>query len=183
MKIGYCRVSSTGQSLKVQREKLKKFGCEKIFAERKTGTTANRPQFSKCLDYVREGDVLVVTKLDRLARSTLHLHTIADRLKKRNVDLKVLDQAFDTTTSEGKLLFGILATFAEFETELRKERQMEGIAKAKARGVHFGRQPKLTDEQVQEMRNKRKEGTLIRELMAEYDLSKASVYRLMSSNA
>ena len=122
---------------------------------------------------------MVITKLDRLARSTLDLHKIVDGLNRKDVGFKVLDQSMDTTTKEGKLLFSILASIAEFETGLRKERQMEGIAKAKERGVHFGRSPKVSSEQIDQMRQERAKGVLIRELMAKYDLSKASVYRML----
>jgi DNA invertase Pin-like site-specific DNA recombinase len=178
--IGYARVSTVGQSLNVQVDKLKKYGCEKIYREKKSGTTANRPELTKCLDYVREGDVLVITKLDRLARSTLDLHQLLAKLTRKGVDFTVLDQSMDTTTKEGKLLFGILSTIAEFETELRKERQLEGIARAKKDGVQFGRKAKLTSEQIQSLRSKRAEGFLIKDLMKEYRLSKASVYRYLS---
>ena len=180
-KVGYARVSSVGQSLEVQLAKLNKYGCKEIFQEKKSGKTSNRPELKECLKYVRKGDVLVITKLDRLARSTLDLHKIIDGLNKKQVGFKVLDQNIDTTTKEGKLMFSILASIAEFETELRKERQMEGIEKAKSQGVQFGRKAKLTDEQVAEMRQKRADGVLIKDLMAEYDLSKASVYRLLNT--
>lgn len=177
--IGYARVSSVGQSLEVQQDKLNEYGCTKIYREKRSGTTANRPQLKQCLDYVRDGDVLVITKLDRLARSTLDLHKIVEQLNSKNVGFKVLDQSIDTTTKEGRLMFSILASIAEFETELRKERQLDGIAKAKENGVHFGRKAKLTDDQIEEMQSKRAEGVLIRELMSEYKLSKASIYRLL----
>ena len=177
--IGYARVSSVGQSLEVQQDKLNEYGCTKIYQEKRSGTTANRPQLKQCLDYVRDGDVLVITKLDRLARSTLDLHKIVEQLNSKNVGFKVLDQSIDTTTKEGRLMFSILASIAEFETELRKERQMEGIAKAKQNGVPFGRKAKVTDKQIEEMRSKRSEGVLIKDLMSQYQLSKASVYRLL----
>lgn len=179
MIVGYARVSTREQSLESQVDRLKEFGCEKVFSEKLSGTTANRPELKKCLDYVRDGDVLVITKLDRLARSTLDLHKIVDGLNKKGVGFKVLDQSIDTTTKEGRLMFSILASIAEFETELRKERQMEGIAKAKNNGVKFGRKATLTNEQVSEMRQKRSDGVLIKDLMKEYRLSKASVYRLL----
>ena len=182
--VGYARVSSIGQSLDVQVDKLKEYGCsnDEIFQEKKSGTTANRPKLKECLKYVRKGDVLVITKLDRLARSTLDLHKIVDSLNQKGVGFKVLDQSIDTTTKEGKLMFSILASIAEFETELRKERQLEGIAKAKKSGVQFGRKSKLTDEQVSEMRSKRESGVLIKDLISEYGLSKASVYRLLNAS-
>ena len=177
--IGYARVSSIGQSLDVQIEKLTNFGCEKIYQEKLSGSTSQRPELSKCLDYVRDGDVLVITKLDRLARSTLDLHKIIEGLNQKQVGFKVLDQSIDTTTKEGRLMFSILASIAEFETALRSERQMEGIEKAKRNGVQFGRKSKLTDMEIEELRQKRAKGALIKDLMNEYNLSKASIYRLM----
>lgn len=178
--IGYARVSSVGQSLDVQIEKLIEYGCDKIYQEKSSGKTEQRPELKQCLDYVREEDILVITKLDRLARSTLDLHKIVDGLNSKGVDFKVLDQSMDTTTKEGKLMFSILASIAEFETALRSERQMEGIESAKQKGVKFGRKPQLTGEQIGQMRQKRVNGVLIKNLMVEYGLSKATVYRLLS---
>ena len=181
--VGCARVSSVGQSLEVQQEKLVSYGVDKLFAEKLSGTTAARPELKSCLDYVRAGDVLVITKLDRLARSTLHLHKIVNDLNNRGVGFKVLDQSIDTTTKEGRLLFSILASLAEFETELRAERTNEGRIAAMERGVKFGAKPKLTEDQIAEMIQKRSQGVLIKDLMTEYKLSKASVYRLMSEAA
>mgnify|MGYP001307307222 FL=1 len=181
--VGYARVSSVGQSLEVQHEKLVSYGVDKLFAEKLSGTTAARPELKSCLEYVREGDVLVITNLDRLARSTLHLHKIVNDLNDRGVGFKVLDQSIDTTTKEGRLLFSILASLAEFETELRAERTNEGRIAAMERGVKFGAKPKLTENQIAEMKQKRSQGVLIKDLMSEYKLSKASVYRLMSEAA
>ena len=178
-KIGYARVSSIGQSLDVQIDKLKEYGCTKIYKEKISGTTDNRTELKAILDYVREDDSLVITKLDRLARSTFHLTQIAEILKNKGVELIVIDQNIDTSTPTGKLLFNMLASIAEFETEIRKERQIEGIQKAKNKGVKFGRQAKLTDDNIIEMKEKRKNGTLIKDLMTEYKLSKSSVYRLL----
>ena len=184
-KIGYARVSSTGQSLDVQIEKLTTYGCTEpdgeIFQEKKSGTTTNnRTELDACLRHVRKGDSLVVTKLDRLARSTLDLTQIADDLNKRGVELVVIDQNIDTSTPTGKLLFNMLASIAEFETDIRKERQTDGIAKAKDKGVKFGAKAKLTPEQVAELKERRSEGIKIKDLMNDYGLSKASVYRLLS---
>ena len=176
-KIGYARVSTVGQSLEVQLDKLNGVGCDKIYSEKISGTTANRTELKACLDFVRAGDTLVITKLDRLARSTFHLTQIAEDFKQQGVELVVLDQNLDTSTPTGKLLFNMLASIAEFETEIRKERQLEGIAKAKANGVQFGRKEKLTAEQVNTMKLERAGGVLIKDLMAKYGLSKDSVYR------
>lgn len=105
-KVGYARVSSVGQSLDVQREKLD--GCDKLFEEKRSGTTDARPRLKECLNYVREGDQLIVTRIDRLARSTLHLCQIAETLKRKGVDLVVLDQNIDTSDATGRLLFNML---------------------------------------------------------------------------
>lgn len=182
-KIGYARVSSTGQSLDVQLEKLRAYCTDAdsvIFQEKRSGTTDNRPELQTCLRHLRKGDALVVTKLDRLARSTLHLTQIADDLQKRGIELIVTDQAIDTSTPTGRLLFNMLASIAEFETALRKERQSEGIAKAKVNGIKFGAKAKLSDEQVVELRQKRTNGVLIKDLMHDYNLSKATIYRLLN---
>lgn len=175
--VGYARVSSTGQSLDVQLEKLK--DCDKIFQEKKSGRTDNREQLQQCLEYVRDGDIFVVTKLDRLGRSTRDLLNIVNRLDSKGVQFKVLDQNIDTGTPAGKLMFTMLGAIAEFENDLRRERQADGIALAKSRGVLLGRKAKLTDEQISEMRQKRESGVLIKSLMKEYGLSKSSIYRLM----
>jgi DNA invertase Pin-like site-specific DNA recombinase len=177
--IGYARVSSVGQSLDVQMDKLRAYGCDEIFKEKRSGTTADRPELKQCRKYLRKGDTLVITKLDRLARSTFHLTQIADELSSKNIELVVLDQNIDTSTPTGKLLFNVLASISEFETAIRSERQMEGILKARENGVQFGRRPKITEEQINQMRQQRQDGVLIKELMSEYDLSKASVYRLL----
>ncbi|MBC8465559.1 recombinase family protein, partial [bacterium] len=145
-------------------------------------TTADRPSLKECRTYVRRGDSLVITKLDRLARSTFHLTQIAEELKQKGVDLVVLDQNIDTSTPTGKLLFNMLASIAEFETEIRKERQMEGIVKAKEKGVQFGRKAKLTEEQVISLRMEREQGIKISVLMDRYSLSKASIYRLLAQS-
>lgn len=174
--IGYARVSSVGQSLDVQLDKLK--DCEKIYEEKRSGT-GQRPGLDRCLEYVREGDTLVVTRLDRLARSTLHLCQIADELARKGVNLQVLDQNINTGDATGRLLFNMLGAIAQFETEIRAERQLDGIKKAKEQGVHFGRKKRLTQAQVAELRDRRRQGELIRVLMRDYNLSKASVYRYL----
>jgi DNA invertase Pin-like site-specific DNA recombinase len=175
--VGYARVSSVGQSLDVQLDKLGH--CDKIFQEKHSGAATPRPRLHDCLEYVREGDTLVVTRLDRLARSTLHLCHIADALARKGVHLAVLDQHLDTTNATGRLLFNMLGAISQFETELRAERQMDGIQKAKARGVHFGPKKRLTDAQTAELRRRRAQGERIKILMQDYGLSKVSVYRYL----
>lgn len=175
--IGYARVSSVGQKLDVQLDKLSH--CEKIYQEKQSGVSDKRPQLKACLDYLREGDVLVITRLDRLARSTLHLCQVAETLKQKGVDLQVLDQSINTGDATGRLLFNMLGAIGQFETEIRAERQMDGIQKAKQRGVAFGRKKKLSEQQIRQLQKKRQQGVLIKNLMKEYDLSKASVYRYL----
>lgn len=175
--VGYARVSSVGQTLEVQLGKLD--GCDKIYQEKVSGSSPKRPQLSACMDYVREGDTLLVTRLDRLARSTLHLCQIAQQLEEEGVNLKVLDQNIDTSDATGRLLFNMLGAIAQFETEIRAERQMDGIQKAKERGVRFGRKKELDDEKVRELRELRAQGVPIKDLMEEYELSKSTIYRYL----
>lgn len=177
--VGYARVSSVGQNLDVQMDMLQ--DCDKIFKEKKSGSTDKRSKLKACLEYVREGDTLVVTRLDRLARSTLHLCQIADELQRKDVNLQVLSQNINTADATGRLLFNMLGAISQFETEIRAERQMDGILKAKEKGVSFGRKKKLSQDQIQQLQQRRADGELIKTLMKEYDLSKASIYRYLSS--
>jgi DNA invertase Pin-like site-specific DNA recombinase len=179
--IGYARVSSIGQSLEVQLDKLK--DCDKVFQEKRSGKqTDNRAELLKALEYVRKGDSLVISRLDRMARSVLDLAKIAERLKKKGVALKVLDQSIDTSTSEGKLMFHMLGAFAEFENDIRRERQQDGIAKAQAKGVKFGRKPVLTDKQQATIRRLReKEGFTIAQLMERFQVGRTTVYRALGN--
>jgi DNA invertase Pin-like site-specific DNA recombinase len=176
--VGYARVSSVGQSLDVQLSKLAY--CEKIFQEKASATSSKQPQLAACLEFVREGDSLVVTRLDRLARSTLHLCQIAEGLERKSVNLLVLDQQIDTSDATGRLLFNVLAAIAQFETELRAERQMEGILKAKSRGVKFGRKKALDQNDIQELVEMRNSGKEIKVMMRYFRLSKASIYRYLA---
>jgi DNA invertase Pin-like site-specific DNA recombinase len=177
-KVGYARVSSSGQSLDVQLDKLK--DCDKIFQEKKSGLDGTRSALKNALDYVREGDIFIVTKLDRLARSTAHLCKIAEILDQKSVALKVLDQNIDTKDATGRLIFNVLGAIGQFETEIRAERQMDGILKAKERGVQFGKKQYLTKQQLNDLQEKRKQGIKIRNLMQEFNLSKASIYRYLA---
>lgn len=140
--IGYARVSTADQDLTIQISQLTDAGCRTIFSESRSGTsTAGRDELESCLSYVRNGDILVITRLDRLARSTADLIRIVGVLKEKGVELRCLHQPIDTTTPHGKLFLVMLGAIAEFETELRAERQREGIDKAKAEGRYSGRPP------------------------------------------
>ena len=141
---GYARVSSEDQDLSIQIEKLKAAGCEIIRSEKRTGTSReSRRELETLLEFLRHGDTLVVTRIDRLARSVADLQDIVRTLKSKSVSLKATDQPIDTASAAGKAFLDMLGVFAEFETSLRKERQMEGIAKAKAAGVYKGRRPSI----------------------------------------
>jgi DNA invertase Pin-like site-specific DNA recombinase len=179
MQVGYARVSAHDQDLTVQRERLRH--CEKLFEEKASGTDAARPALQACLDYVREGDTLVMTRLDRLARSTLHLCQIAEQLARKGVHLQVLEQEINTHTPTGRLMFGMLAVIAQFETELRADRQREGIAKAQRAGVHCGRTKALTPDQVATLRAQRAAGVTLGTLMRQYGLGKTAVYRYLKA--
>jgi DNA invertase Pin-like site-specific DNA recombinase len=142
---------------------------------------AGRPELKRCLEYLRDGDTLLVTKIDRLARSSSDLYRIISMLTEKGVAFKVIDDpAIDTTSRTGKLVMGILALIAEFENDIRRERQMDGIAKAKDRGVKFGRKPELTEDKIVQIKKLRKTGTTVPEIMRRMRLSKASVYRALA---
>jgi DNA invertase Pin-like site-specific DNA recombinase len=178
--VGYARVSSAGQDLAVQLEKLK--SSDKVFKEKRSGVDAGRPELKRCLEYLREGDTLLVAKLDRLARSTSDLYRIVSRLAEKGVEFKVIDDpSIDTSSRTGKLIMGILALIAEFENDIRRERQMDGIAKARDRGVRFGRKPLLVTETIKKVRKLRKAGKTVPEIMRATSLSKASIYRALSA--
>lgn len=178
MLVGYARVSSSGQSLDVQLEGLRAAGCEKIFAEKRSGTSRReRTELANALSFVREGDTLVVTRLDRLARSAVDLHAIVKQLAEKGVAFNCIQQlGMDTSSSTGKLLLGILASIAEFEVDIRRERQREGIEKAKAAGVYRGRKPSVDVAAVRELKANGVGATAIAKKLG---IGRASVYRAL----
>ncbi len=180
MKIGYARVSSSGQSLEIQIEALKAAGCEKIYEEKESGgSTARRHQLEKALDQLREGDELVTTKLDRLARSLQDLLGILQRVTAAGASFACLQQGgVDVTTSTGRLMLGILGSIAEFERELIRERQAEGIAKAKQRGAYRGKARKLDPAKVVAAYKEHGDNA-----WKELGCSRASVYRIVKAEA
>ena len=186
--IGYARVSSVGQEHEGQVARLKVAGASKVFAEKASGLDKERPEWGRCRQYLREGDTLIITKLDRLARSAADLHGIVEELSQKRVGFKVLDDpSLDTTSRTGKLVFGILASIAEFETALRRERQMEGIARAKAKaekaGKTYGGRPRLvTDDKVLEILALRREGLSVRQIAAQVGLSHGAVHNAIAAD-
>jgi len=138
--IGHARASAKDQDVSIQNDALKAAGCSVIRSEKRSGTTtAGRAELATVLEFLREGDALVVTKLDRLARSVGDLSAIVDKIAERRASLRVLNAAIDTATPTGRAFLQMLGVFSEFETAIRRERQLEGIAKAKKEGVYKGR--------------------------------------------
>lgn len=183
MLIGYARTSTVEQQagLEAQERDLRGIGCEKVFAER-VPSVARRARMEAALEFVREGDVLVVTKLDRLARSVADLLAIEARLKAKGVGLRVLSMGgseLDTSTSTGRLMFTMLGAVAEFERSLMLERQREGIQKAKEAGKYRGRAP-TARRKADEIQRLRADGMKPTEIAARLGLGRASVYRVLS---
>ena len=177
-RIGYARVSTTDQNTAIQADALRAAGCSVIREERASGTTTSgRTELATVLEFLRKGDVLVVTRIDRLARSIGDLQSIVATLKAKGAALECTEQPVNTGTAAGKAFLDMLGVFAEFETNLRKERQLEGIAKAKAEGVYTGRKPTIDAEEVRRLTA---EGVGASEIAQRLSISRASVYRIMA---
>ncbi|RTZ63043.1 MAG: recombinase family protein [Aquificaceae bacterium] len=180
--VGYARVSTTDQSLDVQLDALKNAGCDEIFSEQVSGTSKKgRTKLKECLKYLRRGDTLIITRVDRLARSMHDLQAIIHQLKNSGINLKATDQPIDTSTPAGKAFFDMLGVFAEFETNLRKERQLEGIAKAKKAGKYKGAKP-TARAKTKEVLSLLGEGLSKKEVAEKLEIGIASVYRIVKSN-
>jgi DNA invertase Pin-like site-specific DNA recombinase len=177
--IGYARVSTTDQDLSIQEAALRAAGCDVIRAEKRSGTTTQgRDELRIILDFLHVGDVLMVTRIDRLARSIADLQDIVRQVRVRGASLKATEQPIDTGTAAGKCFFDMLGVFAEFETNLRKERQLEGIAKAKANGVYKGRPASIDAARVREMKTQGLGPTAIAKALG---IGRASVYRVLDA--
>lgn len=178
MRYGYARCSSAQQDTSIQIDALTKAGCEIIREEKVSGTSlSGRTELQTLLEFLREGDELVITRIDRLARSIFDLQVIVKALEDKGVYLHCTEQPVDTSTAVGKCFFQMLGVFAEFETNLRKERQMEGIAKAKAEGRYNGRPPKIDKQRVIHLSIK---GLNNAQIAEEMGCSRGSVYNILS---
>jgi DNA invertase Pin-like site-specific DNA recombinase len=179
LKVGYGRTSTLEQQagLDAQIRDLKAAGCEKIFSEQ-VSAIGKRPQLEAALDFIREGDILLVTKLDRLARSTQHLLEVADRVKAKGADLCILNLGADTSTATGRLMFTVIGAVACFERELMLERQREGVARAKAEGKYKGRKP-TARARAAEIEMLRADGVRPVEIARRLGIGRASVYRVL----
>jgi DNA invertase Pin-like site-specific DNA recombinase len=179
MRYGYARVSTSEQDLTIQRESLLKAGCEVIREEKQSGTSLDkRTQLQMLLEFVRAGDTLVVTRIDRLARSMRDLQNIVHFLKERGVSLLATEQSIDTSTSGGKAFLDMLGVFAEFENNLRRERQLDGIKKAKAKGVYKGRVATIDNEHIKDLRE---QGLGASAIARKLNVGRTSVYRALAS--
>ena len=175
---GYARVSTLDQDLAVQRRALRAAGCSVFRAEKKSGNRRDgRTELQVLLDFVQPGDTLVVTRIDRLARSLKDLQDIVHELKGRGVALRATEQPVDTSTAAGKAFLDMMGVFAEFETNLRRERQLEGIAQAKARGVYRGRKPSIDMAEIRRLRDQ--DGLGATAIARRLGIGRASVYRAL----
>lgn len=175
--IGYARVSTTDQDCSIQEAALRAAGCNIVRSEKKSGTSRDgRTELETVLAFLREGDTLVVTRIDRLARSLYDLEGIVRDLQARGVHLRALEQPVDTSTPAGKAFLQMLGVFAEFETALRRERQMEGIAKAKAAGVYKGRKPSVPADEIKRLKA---DGVAPAEIARRLGVGRTSVYRAL----
>ncbi len=184
MNVGYARVSTSSQSLENQIEQLKTVGCEKIFSEKRSGKNeTDRQEFQIMKNFIREGDVLFVTKLDRLARSVIDLHEFAKFLQDKDVGLKVLHQNIDTTSPAGRLLFTMLGAIAEFERDLINERVREGIEAAKLKGVKFGRKAILSYKEKNVIYKQHEKGKSVAWLSKFFHVARNTIYRAIKDVA
>jgi DNA invertase Pin-like site-specific DNA recombinase len=179
MKYGYVRVSTDGQSVEAQVRQLTKAGCKKVFRETASGAKADRAQLRKALDQLDAGDVLMVTRLDRLARSTRDLLNTLATITDRKAGFRSLGDTWaDTTSAHGRLMLTVLGGLAEFERELIRARTGEGRARAKARGVKMGRPFKMTPHQIKEALRRRDNGEPMRDIARSYNVSHSTISRL-----
>ena len=180
-RIGYGRVSTTDQDAAAQEIRLVAAGCIKVFTETISTRIKFRPQLQAAIDYLRPGDALVVVRLDRLARSTRELLEIGEGLEQQGVDLVVLDQAIDTSTPAGRLMFSVLGAIAQFERDLIRERTLDGLAKARAEGRTGGRRPTITGQKALLVKRLATEGLSLRQIAASVDASPAAVHRFLQA--
>lgn len=177
--IGYARVSTVGQSLENQIELLKEYGCIKIFEEKQSGAKSNRKALREALEYLREGDKLIVTKIDRLARSVKDLHNIASELEDKGIGLVFLKEQIDFSTPSGKLMFTLLGAIGEFERDLISERTSEGRERAKKQGKHMGRpgQPVRNLERALELfANRETNGMSVNDIVKMTGVPRSTIY-------
>jgi DNA invertase Pin-like site-specific DNA recombinase len=179
-RIGYGRVSTADQNLTAQEDALSAAGTSQVFVEKITGTKSARPQFDLAKQFLREGDTLVVTRMDRLGRSAKDLLNIVAELEHRKIGLEILEQNIDTRTPEGRLFFTMVAAFAEFEHSIMVARTKDGLAAARARGRNGGRPPKLSAKQIEEIKRIYLEQRMPVQAIADlFSVSRPTIYRVL----
>lgn len=178
--VGYARVSTIEQNLDTQIEQLKQHGVERLYKEKASGADAKRPELAALLDYVREGDTVVVTKIDRIARSTKHLLEVVETLERKKVTFRVLNINLDSSTPTGRLMVVMLAAIATFERELMLERQRDGIERAKQAGRYKGRAPTARRRQA-EIVELAGQGLTRQAIASRLGIGVASVYRVLKT--
>lgn len=182
MFIGYARVSTQDQDLSFQKDALSKAGCERIYEDKLSGAKADRPGLEKALEMLREGDTLVVWKLDRLGRSFKHMIQVADELKDRGIHLRSLTDSLDTSTTSGRFFFNVMASLAEMERELIIERTRAGLEVAKQQGRKGGRKPKMNASKVESARTLLASGKPSRDVAETLGVSQATLYRWLAAS-
>lgn len=182
MMIGYARVSTKDQSTDLQREQLMRAGCERVFEDKASGKDVDREQLIALIDFVREGDVVVVCKVDRLVRNAKEFWPLVERIERKGVKLKSLDGSLDTTTPMGVAVTGIAAVFAGLERDLIAARRTEGIERAKQNGIRFGRRPKLGGAQVEDVISRIADGQTISSVARLYNVGRATIQRIIHAH-
>lgn len=183
MRIGYARVSTGDQNLDLQLDELEDAGCDKVYQEEISGAADSRPELQRCLEELREGDTLVVWRLDRFGRSLKDLVSKMESLDEKGADFVSLTEGIDTTTAQGKLTFHIFGALAEFERELARERTMAGLKAARERGRVGGRPPALSEEEIPQVQAMMKDSDVsTSDICERFDISRATLYRYVGPN-
>lgn len=180
LRIGYARVSSSGQNMEEQLDKLRQAECDLIYQETCNSRAAKRPEFQACLNYLHQGDTLIITRFDRMARSVGHLSQLAKRFQNEGIGLVVLDQNIDSRQSTDGLLFNILASIDEFENDLRNERKVEEKVKEKDNNPRLAGSKKLNQHLCQKLYSRYTTGATIGQLSTEFKLSEATIFRAIN---
>jgi len=178
-RLGYGRISTADQNASSQEDALTKAGVDQVFIDTFTGTKSSRPQLDRVKERLRSGDTIVITRLDRLGRSTKDLLNLVSELDDLGVNLQVLEQNINTSTPDGKLFFTMIAAFAEFEREIMRSRTLDGLAAARARGRNGGRKPVMSQLKIQTARSMYQQGIQIKEIAAVLGVSRPTVYRAL----